>query len=321
MRKGAKLLYWRTTLKTSWSPYSPVPWRALAMALFCILVWGLSYPVTRASVQEIPPLSLAFARFSLAACLVWPLTRKFPKRIARQDRLAVWCLGIAGVTLYFGFENYGLKYTTASHGALIVATIPLLTEIVEAIRRGRRPAPRVLFGSFVALAGVAVLVGPGEGGATLLGDLLMFGAVATWVWYSFLVERLAGRYPNLQLTQSILMVGTVSFFPGAAAEMILAPIPRPSLSAWGGVVFLGVFCSALGYHFWNQAIPALGVTATANLLYALPLVGVGGGILMLGEPLSAGVLVGGGMVLGGVCLASRGEKPPSEPDKSAGGAG
>ncbi len=274
------------------------------MALFCILVWGLSYPVIRASVREIPPLSLAFARFFLAACLVWPLTRRFRQPIARRDRFAVWCLGLAGVTFYFGFENYGLKYTTASHGALIIATIPLVTEIVAALRSRRRPARRVLLGSLLALAGVAVLIGPGEGGATLLGDALMFGAVATWVWYSFLVERLAGRYPNLQLTQSILLVGTVTFFPGAAAEMIFAPVPWPSPAAWGGVVFLGVFCSALGYHFWNQAIPALGVTTTTNLLYTLPLVGVAGGILMLGEPLNAGLVGGGLMVLGGVCLAS-----------------
>ena len=281
------------------------PWGALARALFCILVWGLSYPVTRASVQEIPPLTLAFVRFSLAACLVWPFTRQFPKRIARQDRLAVCCLGLAGITLYFGFENYGLKYTTASHGALIIATIPLFTEMVAAFRSRRRPAPLVLIGSFVALAGVAVLIGPGAGEATLLGDLLMFGAVVTWVWYSFLLERLAGRYPNLQLTQSILLVGAVSFFPGAVAEMMLIPIPWPSPAAWGGVAFLGVFCSALGYHFWNQAIPAIGVTATNNLLYSLPLVGVGGGILMLGEPFSAGVMIGGALVLGGVCLAGR----------------
>jgi drug/metabolite transporter (DMT)-like permease len=288
-------------------------WRGLAMALFCILVWGLSYPVTRASVQEIPPLTLAFGRFFLAACLVWPLTRRFPKRIARQDRIDVWSLGVAGATLYFGFENYGLKYTTASHGALIIATIPLLTEMVAAIRRGRRPPLRVFFGSFAALSGVAVLVGPGEDGASLLGDLLMFGAVAAWVGYSFLIERLAGRYPNLQLTQNILAIGAVSFFPGALAELFLNPIPWPSLDAWGGMVFLGVFCSALGYHFWNQAIPVLGVTATTNLLYILPLIGVAGGILILDEPLSAGVLVGGMMVLGGVCLASRRQKTAFQP--------
>jgi drug/metabolite transporter (DMT)-like permease len=289
------------------------------MALFCILVWGLSYPVTRAAVQEIPPLSLAFARFFLAACLVWPLTRQFPQRIGRQDRFPVACLGIAGVTLYFGFENFGLKHTTASHAALIIATIPLFTEMVVAIRSRRRPAPRVLLGTFVALGGVAVLIGPGEGGTTLLGDGLMFGAVGAWVWYSFLVERLAGRYPNLQLTQAILVVGTVSFFPGAVAETILTPIPWPSPAALGGVVFLGVFCSALGYHLWNQAIPALGVTATNNLLYVLPLVGVAGGVMMLGEPLSAGVVVGGSMVLGGVCLASRREKTASASVRSTGG--
>ncbi len=278
----------------------------LAMALFCIVVWGLSYAVIRASVQEIPPMSLAFARFVLAATLLWPLVRRRWKPIARQDRLPLLALGLTGVTIYFAFENFGLKYTTASHGALIIATIPLCTELIAALRRRQALGWQTLFASGVALAGVFVLIGPGEDPqASLLGDLLMFGAVGSWVCYSFLVDKTSGRYPNLQVTQIIMLIGLVTFLPGAAAETLLSPYPWPSAAAWGGVVFLGVLCSAIAYHFWNQAIPALGVTVTCNLLYALPLVGVAGGILLLDEPLTAGVGLGAVLIIGGVVWAHR----------------
>lgn len=281
----------------------PVLW-PLTMALFCVVAWGLSYAVIRASVQEIPPMSLAFSRFVLAAALLWPFVRRRWQPIARQDRLPLLALGLTGVTIYFAFENYGLKYTTASHGALIIATIPLCTELVAALRRRESLAWQTMVASCVALAGVFVLVSPGQDPqASLLGDLLMFGAVGSWIWYSFLVEKTSGRYPNLQVTQLIMLIGLVTFLPGAAAEMLLSPYPWPSAAAWGGVVFLGVFCSAIAYHFWNQAIPALGVTVTCNLLYALPLVGVAGGIILLDEPLTAGVGLGAVLIIGGVVWA------------------
>ena len=283
---------------------SSFPWRHFLPALFVVGVWGMSFAVTRVTVQEIPPFTLAFLRFVLASLLIWPLARRHRHTvIAPEDRGALFLLGFIGVTVYFGFENFGLKYTTATHGALIVATIPLTTEAVNAFRHRRRPRMAVIAGLLVALAGVGLLVGPDNGEATLLGDLLMLAAVTSWVGYTFLADRLTARYPNLLLTFRITTVGTVTLLPGALLEAWLLPLPHPSLAAWGGVLFLGAFCSALAYHLWNRAIPALGVGLTNYLLYGIPLVGALTGVLALGEPLTPNILIGGTLIVGGVFMA------------------
>ncbi len=292
------------------TPQTPQPaaesgWRPLGYALFAVLVWGCSYAVTRATVQEIPPFTLAFLRFALATLLVWPLARRHRQvAVAPEDRRSLFLLGFTGVTLYFGFENLGLKFTTASHGALIIATIPLFTETARALLRRRLPHPRILTGLLSAFAGVVLIVGRGAGTATLAGDLLVFGAVPTWVWYTFLAKRLVLRYPNLLLTFRIMAVGTLTLLAPALAESLMFPFPRPSLEAWAGVAFLGVVCSALAFHLWNQAIPALGVMMTNNLLNGIPLVGVVTGVIALGEPLTGNILLGGALIVGGVLLAS-----------------
>lgn len=286
----------------------------LASALFVILLWGTSFAVTRVAVREIPPSALAFLRFALAALLLWPAVRRRCRgeRLAPADRLKAFGLGFTGVTLYFAFENWGLVYTTASHGALIVATIPLATALLDAWGRRARPPASLVGGLLVSLAGVGLVVGPSRGEARLLGDALMFGAVVSWVAYTFLARHLTGRYSTLFVTQAAMVVGTLTLAPLAALELGLRPpAGPPSPAAWAGVAFLGVFCSALGYLVWNAAIPALGVTLSSNLINGIPLVGVLTGVVALGEPFTAATAAGGALVVGGVVWASR--RPAAAP--------
>lgn len=284
----------------------------LLMALFCIVAWGLSYAAIRVTVREIPPLTLACLRHLGAAALLWPIVRWRPGRrtIASGDRWRVLGMALSGVTLYFACENYGLALTTASHGALIIAVIPLCTELVIARRRRRLPGSLTWLGTSLALAGVTLLVGLGTGEAELSGDLLMFGAVASWVVYTFLVESMGQRYPRLLLTCAIMLYGGLTLLPGMAWELLRSPLTAPSPAAWSGLVFLTVICSALGYLFWNSAIPALGPSATNNLLYLLPLVGVLGGVFLLGEPLSPAIFLAGGLILSGVLFVRRDQQAP-----------
>jgi len=281
----------------------------LCMALFCVLVWGISYAVIRTTVQQIPPLTLACLRHLCGAALLWPLVRSRYGQtvIPGSDHLRICALALCGITLYFGFENHGLKLTTASHGALLIALIPLGTELVTSIRQLRFPPLGTWLGTLVALTGVTLLIGKNDGVADLTGDLLMLGAVSSWIAYTFGINRFAGRYPGLLLTRQIMLYGGLTLLPGMAWELSSWDIAMTSLTAWGGFLYLTVICSVVGYDFWNRAVPALGPNATNNLLYLLPLVGVITGVLGLGEPFTSTLFWGGGLVLGGVVLAGRGK--------------
>ncbi len=285
---------------------------ALAMALFCVVVWGVSYAVIRETVQQIPPLSLASLRHLAGAALLWPLTRaRFGAVPIPPRHHAVMCgLALCGISLYFGFENHGLKLTTASHGALIIALIPLGTELVTALRQRRMPHVASWIGTALALAGVSLLVGRNDGAASLEGDLLMLGAVASWIGYTFGVNRFAGRYPGLLLTRQIMLWGGLTLLPASLWELAVLRPDWPGLAAWLGFAYLTVICSVVGYDFWNRAVPRLGPSTTNNLLYLLPLVGVATGVIALGEPLAPSLFIGGGLILAGVMLAGRSRPVP-----------
>lgn len=272
-------------------------------ASFSILVWGLSFSVTRSVVQQVPPLTLACMRFFIAAGFLWGMTAKYKQRLQGKDRKWIWTMALTGITFYFIFENVGLKLTTASHAALIIATIPLGTELVVARLKRRWPSITTTCGTFIALVGVGLLVGRDDGMSSLIGDGLMFGAVGCWIAYTFIVSHLSGRYPNLLITRWIMLCGAVSFIPGVAVELYFLNIPRLDTAAWAQVAFLSLACSALAYDTWNRAVPALGPTAVNTLIYFIPLVGVVSGIIFLGEPLTETLLYGGALIMGGVVLA------------------
>jgi len=283
---------------------------AYLLAVAVMIIWGVSFTATRAAVREIPPLSLAFLRFALASVILGLLVRQRhgDVRTARQDRWACFLLGFSGVTVAFVFENWGLRYTTASHAALIVSITPLATAAAESMIRRRLPSARSLAGLVAALAGVALVVGVGKSGTgSTVGDLLILATVGSWVAYTFLVRRLAGRYPVLVVTQRGILWGTLCLAPLAGVELAVTGLGPPSAGTVLAVAYLGVFCSALAYLWWNHAIRVLGVTVTNSFIYGIPLVGVLAGVMLLGEPLGWGVVVGGALLVLGV--AGQAERP------------
>ena len=221
---------------------------ALLLVLAVVVIWGFSFAATRIAVATVPPLTAATLRFALAAMVLWPVVRHRwgSLRLDRRDRRDGVVLGLTGVTLAFFFENIGLRYTTASHGALIVSTAPLATAAVEAFLARRMPGLRTLGGFSAALAGVALIVGrSGSAGATWYGDLLVLGTVFCWVAYSFTTRRLVRKYPTLVVTQIAMVIGTLCLLPLAAGELLFVPLGKPDVAAAVAIVYLGVMASAL----------------------------------------------------------------------------
>ncbi len=280
---------------------------ALLAGLAVVVIWGVSFTATRVAVLEIPPLTLALLRFAIAVAVMWPLLRRrlVGLDLSRADWWGVLWVGLTGVTLAFLFENLGLKYTTASHGALIVAATPLATAAAEGVVTRRLPRATTSLGLLLGFAGVVVVVGSGSGGgASLLGDLFMVCTVFVWAAYAFLTFRLTNRLPSVVVTFLALAAGALGLVPLAGVELAITGMGRPGAAALVALVYLGVFCSAIAYVWWNRAIQVLGATATNSLIYGIPVVGVVTGVLVLGEPLGVGVVVGGLLVVAGVALTS-----------------
>jgi drug/metabolite transporter (DMT)-like permease len=286
---------------------------ALIFAIFVSVLWGLSFLSTKVAVAGMPPMTLAVARFVVAVVLLYALALGTHEnlRIKLRDTPILALGGIAGVTFYFLCENNGIALLTASESSLIIATIPVLTMLVERLVFRTVFKPRSLVGAVLSFVGVALIVLPsiGSGSSSFLGFLYMGGAAVSWVVYALVTKPLGTKYGHISVTFWQSLFGLVGCIPFSIAE---SPAWKAlNLPVTLNVLYLGVFCSALGYWLYVVAMDRLGAGTVSVFLNLVPVVSVGAAFFVLGERLGALSLVGGAVAVGGVYLAtSSGPRKP-----------
>jgi len=228
--------------------------------------------------------------------------------LTRRDAVRLATVGLLVVVGYHVSLNVGTRFTTSGTAALVVALAPALTLVLATVLGLERATVRRVAGLSVAFAGVAVVVLLGAGGelsfATAKGPLIVLAAPVSFALYNVLLHPLLGRYSLLALTAASSLAGTVG----------LLPLVRPStVDAVGGisagdaalVLYLGLACTLLGYVAWNIGLRGLGSTSAVTYAYGIPVLAVAFGAVLLAEPVTAWLAVGGALVLAGVAAAQR----------------
>lgn len=269
------------------------------------VLWGLSFLSIKVSVEVLPPMTLAAARF-IVACAVLPIVAGFAKedlRIAMRDVPVLILGGILGVTLYFYFENNGILLLSASESSLIIGTIPVVSVISERVFLGTRLPARVYAGSMLSFAGVALIVlRPANARSSPQGYLFMLGAVAAWVAYTFATRQVSLRYGRLNVTFWQSLFGLIGCLPFALLE---APAWKtPDTTVVLNVLYLGLICSAAGYWLYVATIDHLGVGKASVFINLIPVVAVIAAFFFLGDRLGTSQWIGATVALAGVYLAT-----------------
>ncbi|NLU33156.1 MAG: DMT family transporter [Clostridiaceae bacterium] len=136
----------------------------------------------------------------------------------------------------------------------------------------------------------------------MLGNLLVLGAMASWIIYTFISKGLGERYSSLKLTTMQTLFSIPLFVPFTISEV---PAWRvPSMTAFLHLLFLGVFCSALAYVFFLYSIHTLGPVLPSAALNLIPVVTIITGRIVLSEQLTWIQALGAVLIMGGLTLLS-----------------
>jgi drug/metabolite transporter (DMT)-like permease len=283
----------------------------IAVAIGVMVVWGATPIVTRLALDDLPPLVVACMRTVLAGLLAVPLLVAMRQRVPAQTRPRV-LLGISAATGFVIFPivyTEGQQHTSALHGVMILAALPIFTGAYAAVVFRRRPSRAWVIGSGVALAGEVVLIG-GRGAsasdASLGGDLLVLAAALCvslgYVAGAMLPPR---GFSSLATTLWGVLLGTFVVAPLLVMVLGRDGLPEGSATAWGAVVFLAVVTSILGYLGWYWALDRGGIARIATLQFTQPISGFLLAAVVLGESVTVPIGVGSALIVGGVVIAQR----------------
>jgi drug/metabolite transporter (DMT)-like permease len=275
-----------------------------------IIFWGLSFVATKIALESIPLFTLVFARFSLASCflLVFLVQRGFPE-FTGKDHVNVFLIALFEPGLYFVFETLGLKYTTAQKASLIIATIPVAVVIFSALFLGEKTRVTGLFGICLSLTGIAVLIlGDPQFkwvmGGSMLGDILLIGAVISAALYIVSARKLGQTRSPFEITSLQIMYGAIFYAPAFFWELPNIQWSAISGRSLGALVYLTFFATVSGFLCYNFALSRVPASHAAVFINGIPVVTALGAWMLLGEKLTMIQAAGGGIVLIAVFLTN-----------------
>jgi len=241
---------------------------------------------------EIDPASFTTVRLVSGALMLWLIVRI---RHGRFHGEGSWPSALALFAYAAGF-SFAYVSLPAAVGALLLFGAVQATMIGHGLLTGERLRGMRLFGVVLALGGMVGLLLPGLSAPPLLGSVLMLIAGVAWGIYSLrgagtgdAISKTAGNFIRsvpVTLLLSILLVGDAQW---------------DHAGLWYAIAS-GALASGLGYAVWYTVLPALKSTTAATVQLSVPVIAAIGGIVFLGEPLTARLLITSGAILGGIAL-------------------
>ncbi len=282
---------------------SASPATAYLFLILTMALWAGNHILGRWAHGHIPPMTLAFLRWSLAAVLMFPFAYGAMRAdwpVIRQNWKRMLLLGFMGSGIYNTLQYIALTETTATNAAILNSWGPILIVIAGASLFGDRLRATQIIGMLVSLVGVAVVVlhGEVERISTLAfnrGDLVMLFATGVWALYTALLRT---RPP----------ISTMSF---AGVTYVIAGFVNLPLAGWispetiAAVLYAGVLASLVAYFFYARSVEIIGANRTGVFIHLIPLFTSVLAFVLLGEQPMLYHAAGFALIIAGVFLAQR----------------
>lgn len=280
----------------------------MAKALCLIyLIWGMNWVVMKTANTFFPPITFVAYRFLFGALVllsVWFwLHLPLPKK-----KYWPWIF-LTGI-LQMGLNNIAAQTSMLTLGAGMVSVLnysmPVFAAVMAHFLLGERLNWRKGAGIVLAIAGMAVLMNVHAGGDVTAICIGLLSAVFWGLASIFVKLKLADVNP-ISLTTWQMVCASLSLLAYTAI------VPQGEF-VWNAesvlcLIYNGVLASALAFFLWSWILQHIEVSKASVAVLAVPVVGVVGGILCLGEPMTLHIFFGMLMIMAGIYIVVTNKRP------------
>jgi drug/metabolite transporter (DMT)-like permease len=273
---------------------------ARLMLVLLSLGWGMSWPMMRIALDEVPPFSMRVATMAIGAVTLAALTALRRRSFALRSRVATVHVVVAGLFNIVSFTiltPFAQLYAATSRVSIVVYSMPIWATLMARVVLGERITGARALAFALCVAGLAVLIAPLAGAGIPAGILLALGAAIGWAAGTIYLKWAHIREEPMAVTFWQLIVGF-------AVILVCQPLFEGPLHLWpvrastiGALLFAGFVGSGIAYFLWFEVVRRLSaMTASLGVLSA-PAVGVLSSVVMLGERPTLPDVVGFALIL------------------------
>jgi drug/metabolite transporter (DMT)-like permease len=228
--------------------------------------------------------------------------------LPRRDLLPLLALGGLGFGIYQILWATALQEIAAGDSALIIGATPVLVALFAVVAGSDTLTPLKLAGALISFVGVGLVIAGGTGltlGATLVGDLLTLLAAICWAGYTAFAAPFLHRVSPLRTTAWAMVGGTLVLLPVGLLQLGAADLGAVEAGSWLGLAYSALLPAGIANVIVFQAVRLVGPTRITAFQFLVPAFAVVIAATFLAEPIHAGQVVGGAVIVAGVWLTRR----------------
>lgn len=288
-------------------------WQTFLVLSLVNITWGLQPIAIKWLIEEWSAYTIVALRFLIISILLFAYVAKKEgrKMVPADGRMwfGVLLMGLTGIMLNNVLQFEGLRYTTVMNATLIGAGGPAMTALLAVFAVKERLGFAAWLGIIISSFGTLMAISHGDLGLIAninfnLGDIMWFLAQLAWSVYSLLGPWVMKRLSVLAVSAWAGLFGSLLTF---AYGFAVGDIAFPALSplAYGSffyIVFLGGIFAMVG---WNVGVKNVGASIASIFLNFIPVAGILGAMIFLGEGMDRAQMIGAAAIFAGVYLTTR----------------
>ncbi len=290
-----------------------------ASLLLVAAMWGSNFISMKFLLRSIDPVELLLLRLMLGSLIFGVVllasSRSFP-RFSRREWGWLLIIGTLGITINISAIAFGTRLIPAGLASLIVTSNPIFTALLSWAILHETLTRQKILGIMVAFFGFLIVLFWGGPNATFdlhnsLGVLITLLGPSAWALYTILSKPYLSRCPPTQFAGIVTIIGALPAMPLLLYDhQIFADVTQFGPSQWLATLVTTGLALVLSYTLWYRGLHVLQPTQVAIYIYMVPVFGVLGSWLVLGEPITIFLLIGGATILSGVVLTNRSRRGP-----------
>jgi len=284
------------------------------MLVCATLFWAGNFIIGKvAFLENIPPLSLVFFRWSLVWLILLPFTYKEIlkfKEVILKNLPLLFFLALTSVGLFNSFTYLSLAHTQVINASLFNTAIPAMIILLCFLFKIEQTNKFQIFGLIISSIGILAIITKLNLNIFLTlnfnkGDVIMIGAVVTWGFYSSFLKKKKFHIPLLTLVHVLCTLGLLCVLPQFLYEVSQGQTIKFDLNMFYILIFLALFPSIGSYYCWAGAVSIIGANRAGIFLSLIPLFSTIMAILFFNEKFQFFHFIGSILIIIGLLLSNK----------------